>query len=93
MTKQKKLFPDEEIKDRKREERERILKDAREKRRKAREIEREQERERKAKRKPRSEFYNCECGLVLHWRVAYGRRSGCPQCHKKIPLSEIFQDY
>ncbi len=91
MAKQKKLFPEDEIKERKREKQQKVLEDAREKKSKEREIERETIKEKKLNRKPKSEFYHCECGLVLHWRVAYGRRSGCPQCHKPIPLSAIFE--
>ncbi|MHA1652002.1 MAG: hypothetical protein ACTSYB_17600 [Candidatus Helarchaeota archaeon] len=91
MPRQKKLFPKDESKERQKEKREKLLEEAREKRRREREIEREREKERKLNRKPKNEFYHCECGLVLHWRVAYGRRSGCPQCHKPIPLSEIFE--
>ncbi|MHA1278037.1 MAG: hypothetical protein ACTSQI_01615 [Candidatus Helarchaeota archaeon] len=90
---QKRLFPDEERKERKREKEEQILKKAQEQRRLAREVERERERERKSRRQPKNEFYQCECGLILHWRVAYGRRNGCPQCHKRIPLSKLFDEY
>lgn len=91
MSKQRKLFREEESKDREREEQEKVLEAARERKRKEREIEREREKERKLNRKPKNEFYRCKCGILLHWRVAYGRRSGCPQCHKPIPLSEIFE--
>ncbi|MHA1315304.1 MAG: hypothetical protein ACTSRB_15480 [Candidatus Helarchaeota archaeon] len=40
--------------------------------------------------RPKSEFYTCECGLMMHWKVAEGRRDGCPACGKPIPLSELF---
>ena len=40
--------------------------------------------------KPKIEFYNCECGLIMHWTVAEGRRDGCPACGRSIPLSKIF---
>ena len=91
MAKQRKLFPGEEKKDKEREQTQKAMEEARELRRREREREREREKEKKLKRKPKNEFYKCECGLSLHWRVAYGRRSGCPKCHKPIPLSEIFE--
>ncbi len=91
MVKQKKLFQADEKKETELKIKEQEKIEAVEKRREEREAERERIRERRLKRKPKSEFYRCECGLILHWRVAYGRRSGCPQCHKSIPLSEIFE--
>lgn len=91
MSRQRKLFPAEEKKAEESERHEKFLEQAREERRRARELEREREKEKKLKRKPKDEFYRCDCGLVLHWRVAYGRRSGCPQCNKPIYLSEIFE--
>ena len=92
MVKQRKLFPADEKREKEREMRKKAREEAREKRRLEREAERERVKEKKQKRKPKAEFYRCECGLILHWRVAYGRRSGCPQCHKSIPLSEIFMN-
>ncbi|MHA1376931.1 MAG: hypothetical protein ACTSRG_00990 [Candidatus Helarchaeota archaeon] len=43
-------------------------------------------------RTPKQEIYTCKCGLKMHWKVAEGRSDGCPQCNRKIPLSEIFED-
>ncbi|NVM56017.1 MAG: hypothetical protein HWN66_20130 [Candidatus Helarchaeota archaeon] len=91
MPRQKKLFKEEEIKEKELKRQQKVLADARDKRSREREIERETEKQRKLNRKPKNEFYQCECGIRLHWRVAYGRKSGCPQCHKPIPLSEIFE--
>jgi len=91
MPRQVKLFPTEEIKQKQLEKQQKAVEKANEKRREEREIEREREKVRKLNRKPKNEFYHCECGLVLHWKVAYGRRSGCPQCHKPIPLSDLFE--
>ncbi|MFX1296509.1 MAG: hypothetical protein ACFFD2_16840 [Promethearchaeota archaeon] len=87
---QRKLFPEEDLKDKKIEKRQKELEKYREKKRLEHKIQREKDKEKKLNRKPKNEFYKCECGLILHWRVAYGRRSGCPQCNKPIPLSEIF---
>ncbi|MHA1299785.1 MAG: hypothetical protein ACTSO9_10150 [Candidatus Helarchaeota archaeon] len=43
-------------------------------------------------KKPRKIIYMCKCGLKMHWTVAEGRSDGCPQCNRRIPLSEIFED-
>jgi len=91
MPRQRKLFLEEDRKLRQETKREGELEASRERRREERAIIREKERQIKANRKPKNEFYQCECGILLHWRVAYGHRSGCPQCHKPIPLSEIFE--
>ena len=91
MPRQVKLFPTEEKKQKELEQQQKVTQKASEKRREERETERETEKIRKLNRKPKNEFYVCECGLVLHWKVAYGRRSGCPQCHKPIPLSDLFE--
>ena len=91
MPKQKTLFPEDEIKAKEREKLQKALEIAKEREITEREIEREKEKDKKLNRKPKNEFYRCECGILLHWKVAYGRRSGCPQCHKPIPLSEIFE--
>ncbi|MHC1592069.1 MAG: hypothetical protein ACXQS8_08275 [Candidatus Helarchaeales archaeon] len=40
--------------------------------------------------KPKKEFYQCECGLILHWKVAEGHVDGCPRCGNPIPLFKIF---
>ena len=42
-------------------------------------------------KKPKKEIYTCTCGLKMHWKVAEGRSDGCPQCNKKILLSDIFE--
>ncbi|HUY00496.1 MAG TPA: hypothetical protein VMV49_13130 [Candidatus Deferrimicrobium sp.] len=90
MSRQRKLFQVEEKKEKQKEIRRKALEATKEEKRKEREIEREEEKQKKTNRKPKNEFYQCECGILLHWRVAYGHRSGCPQCHKPIPLSDIF---
>lgn len=88
MPRQRKLFQkdEREAKELKKQQR------AREERSREREIEREREKRKKLNRKPKSEFYECACGIKLHWRVAYGHKSGCPQCHKPINLSDIFEE-
>ena len=43
-------------------------------------------------KKPKKEIYKCQCGLKMHWKVAEGRADGCPQCNRRIPLSEIFEE-
>jgi hypothetical protein len=91
MPRQVKLFPTEDRKQKELEEQQKIAEDESEKRRVERETDREREKLKKLNRKPKNEFYHCECGLVLHWKVAYGRRSGCPQCHKPIALSDLFE--
>lgn len=91
MPRQRKLFVVDEKKEKELAKERKKLEIAREQRSKQREIEREREKEKKINRKPKNEFYRCECGISLHWRVAYGHRAGCPQCHKPIPLSEIFE--
>lgn len=42
------------------------------------------------RKKPKVQYYKCDCGLTMHWTVAEGRRDGCPQCGRPIPLSSIF---
>lgn len=91
MPRQSKLFKDDEIKEKKLKKQQKVLKAAREKESREREINRERDKFRKLNRKPKKEFYLCECGILMHWRVAYGRKSGCPQCQKPIPVSEIFE--
>lgn len=92
MPRQRKLFVAEERKEIENQRKEKALEALREAKRLRREVEREKEKLKKINRQPKSEYYHCECGILLHWRVAYGHhRSGCPQCHKPIPLSEIFE--
>ena len=91
MSRQAKLLPTEDKKQKELDKKQKDSKEADDKRREERDQEREQEKIRKLNRRPKNEFYHCECGLVLHWKVAYGRRSGCPQCHKPIPLSDLFE--
>ena len=38
---------------------------------------------------PKQEYYTCSCGLRMHWKVAWGRRDGCPQCNKKFKKEDI----
>jgi len=86
--KQKKLFPD----------RERIIeeKNIMEKRRQIA-LERKKDYEKHIKQykethlEPKSEYYTCSCGLIMHWKVAWGRRDGCPKCNKQIKKEEIFK--
>ncbi len=91
MVRQRKLFKAEDRKEKALQRKEKVLEASREEKSQIREKEREQERLRKLNRQPKEEFYRCQCGLLLHWRVAYGHKSGCPQCHKPIPASEIFE--
>jgi rubrerythrin len=91
MPRQAKLFPAEEKKQQELDKQQKETEAADDKHREEREQEHEKEKIKKLNRKPKNEFYRCECGLVLHWKVAYGRRSGCPQCHKPIPLSDLFE--
>ena len=91
MSHQRKLFVAEERKERDEKKREEALEAKRAAKQRQREIEREREKFRELNKQPKAEFYQCECGLLLHWRVAFGHRSGCPQCHKPIPRSEIFE--
>jgi hypothetical protein len=91
MSRQAKLLPAEDKKQKESDKKQKESKEADDKRREVRDQEREQEKIKKSNRKPKHEFYRCECGLVLHWKVAYGRRSGCPQCHKPISLSDLFE--
>ncbi|MHA1263889.1 MAG: hypothetical protein ACTSRS_01520 [Candidatus Helarchaeota archaeon] len=91
MARQRKLFITEDRKEQEKQRKQKVLELFKEKQRKEREINREKEKLRKINRRPKTEFYQCECGIKLYWRVAYGHRSGCPQCHKPIPLSKIFE--
>ena len=43
------------------------------------------------RKNPKIQFYECKCGISMHWKVAEGRRDGCPKCGKKIPLADIFE--
>ncbi|TFF86621.1 MAG: hypothetical protein EU551_01035 [Promethearchaeota archaeon] len=40
--------------------------------------------------KPKNEYFVCECGLRLHWKVAWARKDGCPQCNRKFKKKDIF---
>lgn len=91
MPRQRKLFKVDEIKEKEEKIERENQKKAREIKSRERELKREQEKQKKLNRKPKNEFYHCKCGIKLHWRVAYGHRSGCPQCHKPIPISDIFE--
>ena len=84
MVKQKTLFPEHDIRKKMKFKKERE---------KLKKIKREED-EIKLKsdfKKPKVEVYTCSCGLKMHWKVAEGRSDGCPQCNKKIPLSDIFE--
>lgn len=85
MSKQKTLFPADDIKKKTK------FITVKEKVKKFKEEEDEKKLSGKS-RKPRQEIYTCICGLKMHWKVAEGRSDGCPQCRRKIPLSEIFED-
>ncbi|MHA1785514.1 MAG: hypothetical protein ACTSVY_14245 [Candidatus Helarchaeota archaeon] len=43
----------------------------------------------KFKKVPKNEFYICECGLKIHWKVAEARKM-CPQCNARIKIEDIF---
>ncbi|TFF89477.1 MAG: hypothetical protein EU549_00465 [Promethearchaeota archaeon] len=42
---------------------------------------------------PKKQYYTCECGLIMHWKVAWGRRDGCPQCNRKVKKEDLFVIY
>ena len=40
--------------------------------------------------RPKNEYFTCSCGLRMHWKVAWGRRDGCPKCNKRFTKKDIF---
>jgi len=41
---------------------------------------------------PKNEYFTCpKCGLRMHWKVALGRRDGCPRCNIKFKKEDIIK--
>ncbi|TFG05554.1 MAG: hypothetical protein EU536_01570 [Promethearchaeota archaeon] len=91
MPRQMKLFPQDERAAKESIQKQKVLDALKEQEREERDLDYERKKQAKLNRRPKSEFYQCDCGIRLHWRVAFGHRSGCPQCHKPISLSDIFE--
>jgi len=87
--KQSKLFPEEEKKRQKKIDSEKRRLNAIERKK---DFEKDLKIHKLKELKPKKEYYTCpKCGLIMHWKVAWGRRDGCPRCNIKFKKEDIFE--
>ncbi|MHA1229576.1 MAG: hypothetical protein ACTSRP_00645 [Candidatus Helarchaeota archaeon] len=41
---------------------------------------------------PKQKYFTCpNCKLIMHWKIAWGRRNGCPRCNVKFKREDIIE--